>query len=82
MGTKQIVINCLKDIGVFIDDFDNDIDLREYLTDSLLFITAIVEFEKSLNIEIPDEMLIYDKVSSLNSFVAMLDELAIDKTDI
>ena len=68
MKIKEQLIACLKNMGIEIDANEKDVDLRGYFEDSLVFISAIVEFENFLGIEIPDELLLYDKFSSLNSF--------------
>ena len=70
---RHIIINCLDTIGVFIDEDDNvDLDLREYIEDSMQFLLFMVELEKKLNIKIPDDFLLFDKVSSLNAYCEMI----------
>lgn len=75
MEIKEKIINCLKNIGIEIPNNKEDIDLREYFEDSIMFVSAIVEIENQLKIEIPDEFLVYDKLSSLNSFAMELQDL-------
>lgn len=67
MEMKQIVLNSLTKAGINLIVSDGaDIDLREYIQDSLVFISFIVELEENLGIEIPYEMLTYDSFSSLD----------------
>ena len=81
MDIKNMIFNTMDSIGIYIDDISNDIqqhediDLREYVLDSIQFISLIVEIEKNLEIEIPDELLFYDKLSSLNAFIQMISDL-------
>lgn len=75
MEIKEQLIACLNNMGIEIDANEKDVDLRGYFEDSLMFISAIVEFENFLGIEIPDELLLYDKFSSLNSFSIELQEV-------
>ena len=77
MDVREKLLNILEDSGIFIDrdniQSENDIDLREYITDSIQFISFIVEIEKELNMEFPDEYLLYDKIASLNGFSAIIE---------
>ena len=76
MEVREKLLNILEDSGIFIDrdniQSENDIDLREYITDSIQFISFIVEIEKELNMEFPDEYLLYDKIASLNGFSTII----------
>ena len=70
MDIREKLLEILNENGIYIDKnkTTDDIDLREYIIDSMQFISFIVEIENKLNIEIPDECLIYDNISSLNGF--------------
>jgi len=74
---QEQILTCFHNVGVNLPKISDgeDVDIREYIEDSLKFITAIVEIENELNIEIPDEFLIYDKFSSFNSFCDMIASL-------
>ena len=73
---KEIVINVLTDLGIDCSEIDlnpnADVNLSEYITDSITFINFIVRIEEDLEIEIPDNFLILDKLTSLNGFINML----------
>lgn len=75
MELKTKIIECLENIGIEVDrQTEDDIDLREYINDSLIFISVIIELEKMLDIEIPDEMLLLENFASLNSFTIELQD--------
>lgn len=74
MGIRQTVLESLNKAGVDLTKVEvEDIDLREYLEDSFLFISFVVELEEALNIELPAEMLVYDEFSSLNEVCQRLE---------
>ena len=77
MSVKKQIINCAERAGVSFDDSINneDFDLREYVADSLQFINFIIEIENEFNIEIPPYMLLFDNLTSINSFCYMINEL-------
>ncbi|GHV15158.1 hypothetical protein FACS1894219_11920 [Clostridia bacterium] len=67
---KKVILSALDEIGVYFDDQDikseTDIDLREYIVDSLQFISFVVELEHQLCVEYPDDLLLYDNIASLD----------------
>lgn len=75
---REVVRRCLDTIGIFItaEESVEDLDLRDYIEDSLQFISFIVGLENSLNVEIPDDFLQIDHIGSLNAFCEMLSELS------
>lgn len=62
------IIDVLNEEGICIEYKGEDLDLREYIIDSLQYISFIVDIENVFGIEIPDEYLIYDSIASLHSF--------------
>lgn len=80
---KEIISDVLVEIGASNngiknlekDSFGTDIDLRDYIVDSLMFISFVVELEKRLNIVFPDDLLFISTLTSLNGFVNMLIEI-------
>lgn len=72
-------ISALEKVGAYIQgidaDIEDDINLHNYILDSLQYITFIVELEQTLDIEIPDDMLNYENLLSLNAFCIGLSEL-------
>lgn len=67
---KECILKFFEENGVCIDQDSTteDIDLREYLIDSMQYIYFLVELERMLDTELPDEILLYDNLSSLNGF--------------
>ena len=81
MSTKDKLIECFSNIGVLIESKD-DVDLKEYIFDSLQFVTAIVEIERAFSVEFPDELLMYNVFDSLNGLVAIVESLIEDNNEI
>ncbi len=44
----------------------------DYLADSIQFIGFIVDVEKTFEMEMPDEYLLYDSIASLHSFAEII----------
>lgn len=57
------------------DNIEEDFELLEYITDSLQFISFVVELEEVLNIEFPDELLSGEILHSRNGFATMLESI-------
>lgn len=83
---KDIILKTLNEMGISIDISDvshdkpeasppKDIDIRDYITDSIMFISFVIELEKKLEIEIPDELFFIDTLSSLSGFSYLLVEI-------
>lgn len=49
-----------------------DVDLRNVIIDSFQFISFIMDVEEQLNIEVPDELLVYDHLASLLGFAELM----------
>ena len=58
-----------------MDKIKNDVDLTEFIVESIMFISFIVELEDKLGIEIPEELLDINSIKSLNTFSTILEEL-------
>ncbi len=69
-NVKKCILKFFEENGVCIDQdsISGDVDLHEYLIDSMQYIYFLVELERMLDIELPDEILLYDNLSSLNGF--------------
>ena len=67
---RESILKFFEENGVCIDinSSTEDVDLREYLIDSMQYIYFLVELERILNTELPDEVLLYENLSSLNGF--------------
>lgn len=75
MNTREKVIECLSNVGILIDDQQEDVNVNEYDIDSITFISFIVEIENEFGIVIPDGYLYAEILQSLNGFVSFLDQL-------
>ncbi len=77
---KNSVIEVLNELGIETGDIgENDADLTEFITESIMFISFIVELEDKLEIEIPEELLNVNSIKSFNSFSAILEEFLNNK---
>ena len=66
----------LKRAGVTeVDGLTGDTDLREWIVDSMMFISFIVELENEFSIQIPDNLLEYDTISSLDGLLNIIESL-------
>ncbi len=70
---KEKLHYALLNEGIFIDD--DDMDIVEYIPDSLAFVALIVQIECKFNIELPDEMLNWERMGSVNSLSLYLQDL-------
>lgn len=77
---KKEIVEILDEFGIYISqrETEEDMDLRDYIVDSVQFIYFIVELEERLQICIPDEMLVFDNMSSLLGFSNMIAELSVE----
>ena len=66
MKYKNEILEVLEMMGIYIDDADSELNLQEYIIDSLQFITFIVNLEEKLEFTFPDEYLIYESIGNIN----------------
>lgn len=79
---RDKIYQILTEIGVNLpENIENDFDLSQYMEDSLIFISSIVKLEDELKIEIPDELLDYNNMTSFYGFCELMDELVNMKID-
>ena len=72
MNIKQKVKNIMEEIGLDVSDIGNDdVDLSEYIVDSLMFINFVVD--------LPDEYLDVDVLKSFNALCTLIEELIKNK---
>ena len=67
------IIEALNNVGILFDatEFET-LSFEEVIPDSLSFISFIVELEQIFNIEIPDEFLMPERISSFASIRDMI----------
>lgn len=77
MNIREKLLDILDANGIFVDraKIEEDLDLREYVTDSLQYMSFIVEIERELKIEFPDEVLLFDNIASLNGFSTIIESV-------
>ena len=73
---KKNIFDILEESGIYIDESEKqeDLDLIEFLIDSIQYVYLIVELENHLGIELPDEVILYDNFLSINGFANMVAE--------
>lgn len=72
---KSNIIVALNNIGIYVDEGEDDIDLTDYITDSMTYIYFIIEIEDSFNVMLPEGMMLFDKLKSLNAFAYSIQEV-------
>lgn len=79
MNIEKEIIEVMNQVGIFVDveiDSDNDdINIRDYIYNSVQFISFVLELENYFNIVLPDQYLDIDKFSSLKSLALNIEEL-------
>lgn len=71
---RNKLITILNNIGIIVDEEEEDINLIDYGINSISFISFIIAVEKEFKISLPDEILIIESVSSLNGFSNYINE--------
>lgn len=73
----DVIIKSLADIGITIEEEElhkgEDINLQEYIYESILFINFILAIEEKINCELADELMNYDNIISMRAFSNMLE---------
>lgn len=71
---KKAVFEVLEEMGIDCPAEKNeDINLQQYIEDSFSFINFIVGIEERFNVELPDELLSYETIQSLNGFLQLIE---------
>ena len=69
---KYIIIEELENLGIIIDETEEDIDLLSMEIDSITFISFIVALEERFKIQFSDEYLAIEIMNSLNGFTKLI----------
>ncbi len=74
---KKNAIASLEKVGVciFDEEREKDLNLSDYILDSLLFVAFLIELESHIGIELPDYYLSIDKFQSIDAFCISVEEL-------
>lgn len=72
---RNTILRILEDLGIYIgeEERQSDFDLSSLFVDSVQFITFVLELEKQVGIELPDNFLLLEQY---RSFYALCDALA------
>lgn len=78
---REKFIQVVENMGIcLLDVYEHeDIDLREYVVDSIQFISLIVSVEKAFGFQFPDELLLYDNLKSFNAFVDIIENCCLEQ---
>lgn len=79
MDNTKKVLQCLENIGLEIDEEEKEMNLRDILQDSLLFISFIVEVEEVFKIQVDDSFLVIDNLKTIQEFAEDIVVLQVDK---
>lgn len=66
----KIMTDVILDLGIYVDkdEFNKkDVDMREYIKDSMTFISFFIGMEDALEIELPDTLLSFESLISSDS---------------
>jgi phosphopantetheine attachment domain protein len=72
---KTTIIKLLENNGIIIESGEEDLDLRNYSIDSILFISFIIDVENEFAIAIPDEYLTIELLQSIDGLTNLIIEL-------
>lgn len=70
---KSKIIECFNNIGIYIDEIEGD--LIEYYSDSIIFISFIIELEQMFDIEIPSEYLKTDNFRTIETIEQIINKM-------
>ena len=66
------IVDVFNNVGILIDEEQDNFLFSDYIQDSLTFVTFIVEIESAFSIEVPDEYLIQEALSTYDDLVMMI----------
>lgn len=69
------IISAVERAGVAIDNDEEDVDLRDYVPDSVAMIAALVEIEDEFGISLPDDFLLGTVLESLSGLTSAIAEV-------
>ena len=74
MNYRDKVIEVLEEMGILIDEEDDTVALQDYIVDSVKFISLIVNLEEKLDFVFPDEYLVYESISTLETLCNIIEQ--------
>ena len=74
---RELIFHALDEMGIFFTDSEkksmNDVNIVDYLPDSIEQIMFVVVLEETIGFELPEELLIKDNLLSLNNLAMKLE---------
>lgn len=74
MKYRDDILEVLENMGIYIDQDEELIDLQAYIVDSIQFITFIVNLEEKLEFTFPDEYLLYESIASIDLLCEIIEQ--------
>lgn len=75
---KELIYSAMSDMGISFTDNEKkqmtDVNICEYIQDSIEQIMFVVALEEHLGFEIPDDVLTKEHLSSLNELASLLEK--------
>ena len=68
---ENAIVDCLSNVGIEVGKED---DIQEYLQDSLVFVSFIVELEETFQIEFDDEFFEDEYFASVSSLAVIIEQ--------
>lgn len=68
---RNTLLSIFEELGIIIEE-EEDFDIQEYIVDSLVYMSLIVNMEQKFGIDIPDEFLLLSKMNSFNAYCESL----------
>mgnify|MGYP005789605201 CR=1 FL=1 len=77
MDIQNKILSCLEEVGIILEEDSNieDIELSNYLDDSLVFIQFIVGLEEAFEINFPDEMLSIENIGTMSTLSSTIENI-------
>jgi len=76
------ILDCLKNAGCIVDLTKlAETSIFDLIENSIMFVTFIVELEEHFEIEFPDEYLVPEKFSTLETVISSIEELSCGDCD-
>ena len=69
---KQQVIACMENIGICVFSTDENFRIDDYIIDSIMFVSFIIELEQTFEIEISDAYLNIQRLETLDDVCEMV----------
>lgn len=77
---KEKIIECMSNMGIINYENDSNFKIEDYILDSIMFVSFIIELEQMFRIDIPDEYLITDRLQTFDDIYNMIELLTGEKS--